>query len=136
MQSSGNSSFVQPRTGLSSCFISNIVIFTKWKYQPRECFGPSVHSRESLLETFVPPQIVKISVKSMYDCKFSKFRSTLSFNSAQKMVKTDRLTKNGENRLTLSFNSAQKMVNTHRQTKFSVSFDLAQKSAETDSLTD
>ena len=46
----------------------------------------------------------------------SKFRSTLSFNSAQKNGEnnqTHRLTKNGENRRTLSFNSAQKMAETH-----------------------
>ena len=39
-----------------------------------------------------------------------------NFDSAQKMVKTDRLTKNDENRLTLSFDSAQKSADTDRHT--------------------
>ena len=30
-----------------------IIIFTKWEYQPKECSGPSAHSRENLLEIFV-----------------------------------------------------------------------------------
>ena len=28
-----------------------IIIFIKWEYQPKECFGPSAHSEENLLET-------------------------------------------------------------------------------------
>ena len=30
-----------------------IIFFTKWEHQPKECSGPSAHSRENLLETFV-----------------------------------------------------------------------------------
>ena len=30
-----------------------IIFFTKWEYQPKECFGPSAYSKENSLETFV-----------------------------------------------------------------------------------
>ena len=36
-----------------------IIIFIKWEYQPKECSGPSAHSRDILLETFVPQKMLK-----------------------------------------------------------------------------
>ena len=34
-------------------YFNLLIIFTKWEYQPKECFGPSAHSIETLLETCV-----------------------------------------------------------------------------------
>ena len=39
------------RAVLQSFFL--IIILIKWKYQPKECSGPSFHNLENLLETFV-----------------------------------------------------------------------------------
>ena len=39
------------RAVLQSFFLIKILI--KWKYQPKECSGPSFHNLENLLETFV-----------------------------------------------------------------------------------
>ena len=51
-------------------FIFLIINFTKWEYQPKECSGPSAHSRENLLEIFVLlllslPQLIHSCVTCM-----------------------------------------------------------------------
>ena len=51
------------RAVLQSFFL--IIIFIKWEYQPKECSGPSAHSREILLETFVPQKMLKKASRSV-----------------------------------------------------------------------
>ena len=50
------------RAVLQSFFL--IIIFIKWEYQPKECSGPSAHSRDILLETFVPQKMLKKASRS------------------------------------------------------------------------
>ena len=51
------------RAVLQSFFL--IIIFIMWKYQPKECSGPSVHSRENLLETFVHQKMLEKTSRSV-----------------------------------------------------------------------
>ena len=69
-------------------FIFLIIIFTKWEYQPKECSGPSAHSRENLLEIFVLlllslPQLIHSCVTCM--CVSLHVCLTVSANMPKKV---------------------------------------------------
>ena len=108
-------------------FIFLIIIFTKWEYQPKECSGPSAHSRENLLEIFVLlllslPQLIHSCVTCMCVslcqpicqkrwtpihllkiCFAQKMAEQRHGSSAKKMADTESLlicSKNGRHRVT------------------------------------
>ena len=123
-------------------FIFLIIIFTKWEYQPKECSGPSAHSRENLLEIFVLlllslPQLIHSCVTCMCVslcqpicqkrwtpihllkiCFAQKMAEQRHGSSAQKMTDTvSRLgcSKNGRNRVTAGLLKKRQTL-TDRQT--------------------